>query len=172
VFFVGCAALLNERHPFAPNQVFVARSAYDADKYEISSTGASYDMSQHRGDLSIIRNIEVLKIAGQFDPIRVETRRHFVSGSVFMKDKNAQLRQDVLERFPPDAVVWEMEAFSVLKALFNYRSEGSEIGVSVIKGISDFGDEDAQTDKVTKQKIATKNAMFVVTTLLKNLAPL
>jgi hypothetical protein len=54
VFFVGCAALLDERHSFRPDQVFVARSAYDADKYEISPTGAIYDMAQHRGDLTIM----------------------------------------------------------------------------------------------------------------------
>lgn len=138
----------------------------------MSSTGATYDMAQHRGDLSIIRNIEALKTAGRFGRITVETRRHFVSGSVFMKDKTSALRRDVISRFPPDAVVWEMEAFSVFKALFNLRTEGSDVGLAVVKGISDLGDQDAQSDKRNKQRMATTNAMSVVATLLQNLAAL
>jgi nucleoside phosphorylase len=128
-------------------------------------------MAQHRGDLGIIRNIEALKTSGQFGHITVETRRHFVSGSVFMKGKMSALRRDVISRFPPDAVVWEMDAFSVFKALFNLRAEGYDGGLAVVKGISDFGDEDAQSDKRNKQRAATKNAMDVVATLLRNLSP-
>lgn len=169
VFFVGCAALLDERYEPDPNLVFVARAAIDADKRELGTKGPIYDMSQHHGDISIIRNIEALKDAGAFAPLKVETRRHFVSGSAFTSDRDAPLRRDIIEQFPRDAAVLEMEAFAVFKALFARRAEGIDVGVAVVKGISDLGDTNAQTNKHETQRTATKNAMQVVSTLLEKL---
>ena len=169
LFFVGCAALLDERRTPEPDLVFVARTAIDADKRELAPDGAVYDMSQHHGDVSILRNIEALKDAGAFAPLKVETRRQFVSSSAFARARETELRRDVVEKFPPDAAVLEMEAFAVFKALFTHRAEGVDVGVGVIKGISDLGDAHAQTNKEETQRTATKNAMQVVATLLERL---
>ena len=169
IFFVGCAALLDERSPPKSDTVFIARRALDADKKELSSGNTVYQMDQYPGDLRIKRNIELLSDTNKFASINLVTNRDFVSSSAFLKDRDASLRKDIVERYPADAVVLEMEAFAVLQSIFRHRSEGHDVAVAVIKGISDFGDSAAQTNKDETQKIATKNAMQVVCTLLQSL---
>ncbi len=166
IFFVGCAAFLDEKQPLKPNSVFVARRAIDVDKRMEDGGGTLYDMEQAPGDLRVLRNIDALLDAGRFDPIRVITNRYFLSGSAFMKNRNSDARKDYVSRFSPDAVVLEMEAFAVLKAVQLRRAEGLSLSVAVIKGISDVGDENAQIGKDAAQRAATENAMRVACTLL------
>ncbi len=168
IFFVGCAALLDEKTALEPNLVFVARRAIDSDKREETSALTEYDMEQHHGDLAILRNIDALNGGGFFDPLLVRTNRDFVSGSTFMRSRDSPLRQDIVKKFPPNAAVLEMEAFAVLKAIAKQREEGVETRVAVIKGISDLGDDKAQVNKTQSQALATRNALTVVVTLLRH----
>jgi nucleoside phosphorylase len=162
VFFIGCAALLDEKEQLEKNVVYLARRGIDSDKVEFNSGDRYYDMEQHPGDLLIRRTIANLAASGFFDPIIVKSNRDFISGSAFLGDRNAQRRSDLVDKFPRDAVVLENEAFAVYKALFRLRSSGIGLSVSVIKGISDLGDEHAQTNKAETQRAATTNAASVV----------
>ena len=166
VFFVGCAALLDEKQKTKPNSVFIARRAIDSDKMELAKGDALYDMEQHQGDRNLRRAIIELSGANEFVPINLVTNRDFISGSAFFRDREIQRRKDLVKKYPEDAVVLEMEAFEIYKEVHKMRSEGSALRVVVIKGISDLGDEDAQTDKETSQRIATENAATVVGKLL------
>lgn len=168
IFYVGCSALLDEKYQHKNNLVFVAARAIDADKKELTTKGTSYDMDLEKSDVTIIRNINVLKASEAFDPIEVVTNRHFISSSAFSGDRNSQLRKDLIDKFPKDAVVLEMEAYAVLKEIKKYHDEGRSFNYAVIKGISDMGDENAQVNKNESQKKATANATTVIITLLKN----
>lgn len=169
IFFVGCAALLDEKQTHKENTVFVARRAIDVDKREISNESASYDMDLAPGDVRVLRNVDALLDAGRFDPLNVVTNRYFLSGSAFIKSRESGERQAYVSDFPQDAVVLEMEAYAVLKAVQLRRAEGLDVAVSVIKGISDVGDENAQEGKDAAQRTATKNAMTVACALLRSL---
>lgn len=168
IFFVGCAALLDEKVRVDKNLVFVAKRAIDSDKREDTPDGTIYDMEQHHGNITLLRNIDALNGGGFFTPLSVRTNRHFVSGSTFHRDRNSPLRRDIIQRFPGDSAVLEMEAFAVLKAIAKQRDEGFDARVAIIKGISDLGDESAQNEKVLTQKVATKNALTVVLKLLRH----
>jgi hypothetical protein len=170
VFFVGCAALLDEKETPVKNLVYLARRAIDSDKVELKPGERLYDMEQHHGDLIIRRNIINLLAGGCFDPIVLRTNRDFISGSAFLGDRNAERRSDLISQFPADAAILEMEAFHIYKELFRMRSEGDGPSISVIKGISDFGDDKAQINKWESQRIATKNAAKVVMILLHETA--
>ena len=50
IFFVGCAALLDEKVRVDKNLVFVAKRAIDSDKREDTPDGTIYDMEQHHGE--------------------------------------------------------------------------------------------------------------------------
>ena len=52
IFFVGCAALLDEKVRVDKNLVFVAKRAIDSDKREDTRDGTIYDMEQHHGRIS------------------------------------------------------------------------------------------------------------------------
>ena len=119
-------------------------------------------------NITLLRNIDALNGGGFFTPLSVRTNRHFVSGSTFHRDRNSPLRRDIIQRFPGDSAVLEMEAFAVLKAIAKQRDEGFDARVAIIKGISDLGDESAQNEKVLTQKVATKNALTVVLKLLRH----
>jgi nucleoside phosphorylase len=162
VFFVGCAALLDEKEQPQKNVVYLARRGIDSDKVTLKSDERDYDMEQHHGDLLIRRTITNLAPTGVFDPITVICNRDFISGSAFLGDRNAQRRKDLVTKFPGDAVVLEMEAFMVFKELFRMRSEGFGPSVSVVKGISDVGDEGARVNKAETQRVAAGNAASVV----------
>ncbi len=162
VFFVGCAALLDEKEKIEPNTVYLARRGYDSDNGELRNGQATYDMDQHPGDLRVRRVFSQLGPSGFFEPVNLVTNRDFISGSVFLADRNAQRRHDLVGRYPADAVVLEMETFAVYKELFRLRTYGWQGSVSVIKGISDVGDENAQIGKEKSQRLATKNAATVI----------
>lgn len=172
VFFVGCAALLDEKTKHKENLVYLARRGIDSDKAELKDGKAEYDMEQHPGDLLTRRTFTNMAAGGMFEPINLVTNRDFISGSVFLGDREAQRRKDLVNKFPGDAVVLEMEAFQIYKELFRMRSSGEtpSIAVSVLKGISDVGDADAQTDKNSTQKVATMNAANVVLKYLDQVA--
>ncbi len=166
VFFVGCAALLDEKEKHRDNTVYLARGGIDSDKGALKSGKAEYDMEQHPGDARIRRILSNMNGGNVFAPVNLVTNRDFISGSVFLADRNAERRRDLVTRFPPDAVVLEMEAFHVYKELFRMRTEGWLGSISIIKGISDFGDENAHVDKDESQRVATRNATTVVLKLL------
>ncbi|MEP6020381.1 MAG: hypothetical protein ABJ251_18055 [Paracoccaceae bacterium] len=172
VFFVGCAALLDEKAKPKENLVYLARRGIDSDKAELKNGQAYYDMEQHPGDLLTRRTFTNMAAGGLFEPVNLVTNRDFISGSVFLGDRKAKRRKDLVNKFPGDAVVLEMEAFQIYKELYRMRSSGEtpSVAVSVLKGISDVGDEDAQTDKDTTQRIATMNAANVVLTYLNEVA--
>lgn len=172
VFFVGCAALLDEKTKHKANLVYLARRGIDSDKAELKDGKAEYDMEQHPGDLLTRRTFTNMAAGGMFEPINLVTNRDFISGSVFLGDREAQRRKDLVKKFPGDAVVLEMEAFQIYKELFRMRSSGEtpSIAVSVLKGISDVGDADAQSDKDSTQKVATMNAANVVLKYLDQVA--
>lgn len=172
VFFVGCAALLDEKAKPKENLVYLARRGIDSDKAELKGGKAYYDMEQHPGDLLIRRTFTNMAAGGMFEPVNLVTNRDFISGSVFFGDRKAKRRKDLVEKFPGDAVVLEMEAFQIYKELYRMRSSGQtpSVAVSVLKGISDVGDEDAQTDKDVTQRVATMNAANVVLRFLIEVA--
>ncbi len=169
IFYVGCAALLDEKYTPSENQVFVAARAIDSDKRQLSSGNVEYDLDLEKTDVTIIRNINVLNENEAFAPLKVTTNRYFISGSAFSNDRSSSYRLDLVKKFPKDAVVLEMEAFLVLKEMKKYMDEGKRFKYGVIKGISDFGDENAQGNKEESQRRATRNATAVITTLLKNI---
>lgn len=169
IFFVGCAALLDEKQEPDGNMVFVARRAIDVDKREKTDSGVLYDMEQATGDLRILRNIDALNTARRFEPLNVITNRYFLSGSAFLRSRKSAARKSYVEDFPQDAVVLEMESFAVIKAVQARRNEGLNVAVSIIKGISDSGDEGAQIGKNEAQRVATTNAMTVADKLLRAL---
>jgi len=162
IFFVGCAALLDEKETHKPNVVYVARAGIDSDKHELKASERLYDMEQHHGDMMIRRTIAALATSGSFGEIKVITNRDFISGSAFVGDRSAERRRDLVGKFPKDAVVLENEAFSVYKEVFRMRSAGRQLSVSVVKGISDVGDEGAQVNKEETQRKAAANAALVV----------
>ncbi|WP_082674701.1 response regulator [Thiohalocapsa sp. ML1] len=161
VFFVGCASLVAERIRPAANLVFVARSAIDYEQREVRDDGVLYDLMRHSGDASIVRNIEMLNDNGEFADLRVVTRKDFISGHAFFRGERSELRLDILNIMPPDAVVVEMESFAIFKAFHNCRIENGSVSIAVVKGISDLGDSAAQEDKETRQMLATSNSMTV-----------
>jgi hypothetical protein len=166
VFFVGCAAILDEKEPFRENTVYLARRGIDADKVELADGGSLYDMDQYHGDLSLRRVLASLSISGAFDPVELITNRDFISGSFFLRSRSTQRRADLIRQFPPDAIVLEMEAFEVYKEVYRMRHGGSGPAVAVLKGISDVGDDRAQLNKEETQRTATQNAVSVVLTYL------
>ena len=170
VFFVGCAALLDEKAKHKANAVYLARRGIDSDKVELKGGNRYYDMDTHHGDQWVRRTIVNLAGAGFFEPVELIANRDFISGSAFVGDRQAQQRQDLVKEFPQDAVVLEMEAFMVYKELFRMRSAGLDVSVSVVKGISDVGDETAQVDKDETQRVATANAATVVVKFLIEVA--
>lgn len=167
IFFVGCAALLDEKQAAEPGTVFVARRAVDVDKREEGDDGADYDMDLAQGDARILRNLDAIMDAGHLGSLNVVTNRYFLSGSAFVGNRESDARKAYVSKFPKDAVVLEMEAYAVLKAVQLRRLEGQDLAVSVIKGISDFGDENAQIEKGEAQMRATTNAMQVACKLLE-----
>lgn len=169
VFFVGCAALLDEKEALQPNTVYLARRGIDSDKMQLNDGQATYDMEQHPGDLRIRRVLSALNAGGFGNSINLVTNRDFISGSAFFATRKAERRKDLIDRYPGDAVVLEMEAFAVYKEVFKLRSLGWDGAVSVIKGISDVGDENAQDGKDVSQRLATSNAAKVVLRLLQEI---
>ncbi|MBN8439526.1 MAG: hypothetical protein J0L95_15995 [Candidatus Accumulibacter sp.] len=170
VFFVGCAALLDEKAKHKKNAVYLARRGIDSDKVELRAADCFYDMDTHHGDQWVRRTIVNLAGAGVFEPIELIANRDFISGSAFVGDRQAQRRKDLVSKFPQDAVVLEMEAFMVYKELFRMRSAGLDVSASVVKGISDVGDETAQVDKDETQRVAAANAATVVVKFLIEVA--
>lgn len=171
IYFVGCAALLNEKYKPKPNLVFSVDRAYDSDKKEISDKGTEYDKDSVKSDPVTKRILELLNGNDAFKKMKInfETRRHFISGSSFSKSNKSEFRKDLKDKFNKDAVVYEMEAYHIIKSLSSIALNKPNFRFGVIKGISDFGDNEAQTDKVKSQRIATTNAGKVFFTLLKNM---
>ena len=124
-------------------------------------------MDNAPGDARILRNLNTIMDAGYLSSLKVVTNRDFLSGSAFENNPESAARKAYVSKFPRDAVVLEMESYAVLKAVQSRRLEGQDLAVSVIKGISDFGDGNAQIGKDEAQIRATKNAMQVVCKLLE-----
>ena len=167
IFYIGCAALLNEKERAEPNTVFVAPSAIDVDKREERDDGPSYDMDHAAGDIRVVRMANTLVDGGHFSPLKVITNRKFLSGSAFVKGRESKVRRQFVSDFPRDATVVEMEAYAVFKTARHLRDEGLDVSVSIIKGISDVADERAQDNKTNAQMRAARNAMRVACILLE-----
>lgn len=166
VFFVGCSGLLDEKQEHEEDLVFVAKRALDADKRTLTDETPVYDGDMYHGDSRLRNMLAMLNSAGFFKPLKVVTNRDFVSSGAFHKSKKSPERRALVEDFPPDAVVIEMEALAVYKELWRLRERGSDVSILVVKGISDLGDEHAQDGKSESQHRATGNAATVVLKLL------
>lgn len=97
------------------------------------------------------------------------TNRDFIFGSAFLADRDAQRRKDLVGLYPGDAVFLETEAFAVYEEVFKLTAPGWDGSVSVTKGTSDVGDENAQTGKDASQRLASTNAVTVLLRLLKEI---
>jgi HEAT repeat protein/nucleoside phosphorylase len=166
--FVGCCGGLPEKsRKIVEGTVVVARQVFDYDRRTLQDGTTLYLEPAYRTPRQLLDFIRTLHIAGRFGGLQVLTNKDYASGSAFIDDKTASLRQDLIKKFPKDVVAVDMEGHAFLHAFWDLGTLQGDLLVGIIKGVSDVSSGDGDMDETTRQKAATRNAAQVALTILK-----
>ncbi len=166
--FVGCCGGLSEKSKkLTEGAVIIARQVFDYDRRTIEGGKTLYAEPAYKTPRQFIEFVRTLHISGSFDQLNVLTNKDYASGSAFIDDRDASLRQDLIEKFPKDVVAVDMEGHAFLHAFWELGPEQADLLVGIIKGISDLSSGDGDVDEMTRQQMATQNAAQVTLSILK-----
>jgi nucleoside phosphorylase len=170
ILAVGCCGGLPEKsEKIAPGVVVIPRYIYDYDRQEISEAGTQYAMPPYRTPREIIELARALETADRFQRVTVITNKDYASGSAFINADKAQIRQDIVAKFPLDVVAVEMEGHAVLHGAWELGSQQGDLLVGIVKSVSDMSSGDAEEDKEARQRSAIRNSALVAMELLREL---
>lgn len=146
---------------FATSVIGYDRERITNDEYKRGIQPQVYRTSKHL--LSFITAAQV-DLSEKYD-IAIHVEKSLASGDKLLNDRNSELRQNILN-ISSDIYGFEMEGIGMLHALWS--AAGNQVDATVIKAVSDFGDENMQDNKDKRQFNAALGASKVTLELLKH----
>lgn len=168
VIMVGVCGGFDERG-LKPNDIIVAHQIFHYDRARIKDDGTHYQPQTYSFTARFLNWIGGLDVGGVLDDALAGATLHikdFAAGDKVIMSRNSEFRCEILN-MSDDIYGIEMEGHGFLHAAWEAAASG-HVETAMIKSVSDFGDEDKNTDKDKRQHEAATRAAQVVLTVLRH----
>ncbi|MFI6449660.1 HEAT repeat domain-containing protein, partial [Kitasatospora sp. NPDC050543] len=162
VFLVGVCGGFDERN-VSLGDVLLARQVFEYEPEKVQLEGGGLRPQGHLTDEQVLRLVASLHADGKLNASldgRKLLTKDFASGEKVIARRDSELRGQLLELSTEIAGV-ETESHGVLHTIWEWFKAKEFVGGTMLKCVSDLGDEEMTVDKEAKQTEAAQRAARV-----------